>query len=44
MNWFNNPKSLEELKKQYKTLAMKHHPDHDGTVEDMQQINAEYLR
>lgn len=44
MNWFNNPKSLEELKKQYKTLAMKHHPDHGGTVEDMQQINAEYDR
>lgn len=44
MNWFNNPKSLEELKKQYKTLAMKHHPDHGGTVEDMQKINAEYDR
>ncbi len=44
MNWFNNPKTLEELKKQYKTLAMKHHPDHGGTVEDMQQINAEYDR
>lgn len=44
MCWFNNPKSLEELKKQYKTLAMKHHPDHGGTVEDMQAINAEYDR
>ncbi len=44
MNWFNNPKTLEELKKQYKTLAMKHHPDHGGTVEAMQQINAEYDR
>lgn len=42
MKWFNNPQTLEELKKQYKKLAMKHHPDIGGTVKDMQEINAEY--
>ena len=42
MKWFNNPATLEELKKQYKTLALKHHPDMGGTVKDMQEINAEY--
>ena len=43
MKWFTpTPKTLEELKKQYRTLAMKHHPDCGGTVEAMQQINNEY--
>ncbi|MGN0106713.1 MAG: J domain-containing protein [Hominilimicola sp.] len=42
MKWFNNPKTLEELKKQYKALALKHHPDRGGKTFDMQTINAEY--
>lgn len=42
MKWFNNPKTLEELKKQYKQLAMKHHPDLGGSDADMKEINAEY--
>ena len=42
MKWFTNPQTLEELKKQYKRLAMKHHPDIGGNVTDMQEINAEY--
>lgn len=43
MKWFSNPKSLEELKKQYKKLACKHHPDITGGSEkDMKEINAEY--
>ena len=42
MKWFQNPKTLEELKKQYKRLAMQHHPDIGGNVRDMQEINAEY--
>ena len=42
MNWFDNPKTHEELKKQYKTLALKHHPDRGGNDEDMKGINTEY--
>lgn len=42
MKWFNNPQTLEELKKQYKQLALEHHPDRGGAVKDMQEINAEY--
>lgn len=42
MKWFNNPKTLEELKKQYKQLALEYHPDRGGAVKYMQEINAEY--
>ena len=42
MKWFKNPETLEDLKKQYKHLAMKHHPDMGGSTQDMQGINAEY--
>ena len=43
MKWFNpSPKTLEELKKQYKQLALRHHPDRGGSTKDMQQINSEY--
>lgn len=42
MKWFNNPHSLEELKKQYKQLALKNHPDIGGSNAAMQEINAEY--
>ncbi len=41
-NYFKNVNSIEELKRQYKTLAFKHHPDRGGKLEDMQRINAEY--
>ena len=40
--FFKNVKTVEELKRQYKTLAFEHHPDKGGKVEDMQYINAEY--
>lgn len=42
MKWFNNPASLEELKAQYKRLALANHPDRGGRTEDMQEINAEF--
>ena len=44
MKWFNHPQTLEELKKQYKQLAVKHHPDKGGNTTDMQEINAKYDR
>lgn len=36
------PKTLEELKAQYRKLAMEHHPDRGGDLETMQAINNEY--
>lgn len=44
MNYFEKIETLEELKTQYKKLAMKHHPDRGGDLETMQEINAEYDR
>jgi hypothetical protein len=40
--FFKNCKSLEEVKKLYKELAFKHHPDRGGNTATMQQINLEY--
>lgn len=42
MKYFNNPKTLEELRKQYKQLAKQFHPDLGGSTADMQGINNEY--
>lgn len=42
LRWFSNPETLEELKKQYKKLAMKFHPDMGGNESDMKEINSEY--
>ena len=39
---FNNPTTLEELKKQYRELAHQHHPDSGGSTETMKAINTEY--
>jgi hypothetical protein len=41
-NFFANCKTLEELKKEYKRLAMLHHPDRGGNLETMQAVNNEY--
>lgn len=40
--YFDNCKTLDDLKAAYKKLAMKHHPDMGGDVRTMQNINAEY--
>ena len=36
------PETLEELKAQYRQLAMQHHPDRGGDTEIMKIVNAEY--
>ena len=42
-NFFINCKSIEEVKKLYKDLALKFHPDREGgDLVTMQNINAEY--
>ena len=42
MKYFTNVTTLDELKKQYRRLAMKYHPDCGGSDEIMKQINAEH--
>ncbi len=43
MTYFNNVNSLEELRRQYKELLKKYHPDNpNGSTEATQEINAEY--
>lgn len=43
--YFSNVGTLEELRKQYRDLLKKHHPDNaDGSTEATQEINAEYDR
>ncbi len=42
MNLLSEVRSLDELKKNYKKLALVYHPDAGGTTELMQQLNEEY--
>lgn len=42
MKYFANCKNLEELKKEFRRLAMIHHPDRGGDQEAMKAINNEY--
>lgn len=42
MKYFVNVTTLEELKKQYRRLAMIHHPDCGGSTEAMQEVNDEH--
>ena len=43
MTYFKNTNTLEELRKQYKELLKRYHPDNpNGSTEATQQINQEY--
>ena len=42
MNYFIDCSSVEEIKKLYKDLARKHHPDLGGSTAVMQEINNQY--
>ena len=42
MKYFENIKNLEELRKEYKKLVKKNHPDMGGSEEEMKIINVEY--
>lgn len=42
MTYFINIKTLDDLKAEYRRLAMKHHPDKGGDLETMKAINAEH--
>ena len=41
---FENIKNLEELKTEYRRLAMIYHPDQGGSEEEMKRVNSEYDR
>ncbi|SDD66487.1 molecular chaperone DnaJ [Pedobacter soli] len=42
MKWFNECRTLDQVKALYKTLAKQYHPDLGGDTETMQAINKEY--
>ncbi len=43
MKWFKDVKTIEELKKKYKELLRKYHPDNpNGSTEVTKEINAEF--
>ena len=42
MTYFKNINSIEDLKKLYRKLCQKNHPDNGGNVEKMAKINNEY--
>ena len=43
-NYFAGVTDIEALRKKYRELLKKYHPDNGGSVSEMQSINAEYDR
>ena len=39
MKWFQNITTLDELRSEYRRLALLHHPDKGGSTADMQEIS-----
>lgn len=42
MKWFQNIETLTDLRKEYRRLAIKYHPDNCGQENIMKEINSEY--
>ena len=42
MKWFQKIANLDELRKRYKVLVVKYHPDNRGGNDILAEINAEY--
>ena len=42
MKWFQEISNLDELRKLYRKLVVKYHPDNGGSEETIKEINAEY--
>lgn len=42
MKYFESCKTMDDLRKLYRKLAMENHPDRGGSTEIMKEINAEY--
>lgn len=42
MKWFQDTDTLENLRKEYRRLVVKYHPDNGGSEEAVKEINTEY--
>ena len=42
MKWFQGITTLKELRKEYRRLVVKHHPDNGGSEDMIKEINSEY--
>ncbi len=42
--YFSNVQTLDKLRKQYRDLLKKHHPDNGGSDEETKAINVKYER
>ena len=42
MKWFQNIETLKDLRKEYRRIVVKHHPDNGGSEDTIKEINAEY--